>query len=126
MEKKDFYSIEEVAEYLNKLADKYEDFEDFDYEEALENITLKGVEPTIVKREYYDDETVAVFHTNPIRTIRLTDGEFVAHEVDRDAVVEAAEEYAEYINDNYEIMSFEDFLGNYPSVYWDYYILKTL
>ena len=111
MEKKNFKTVEQVAEYLQNECDyKYLDK---DYEEELNNIEVDGMMkllPNQNGKEKYDihsgfDEVVAIFATEDTieyiwKTRDKNDFEYEARAVDNEEIANAIAEYPQYVKES--------------------------
>ena len=110
MEKKNFKTVEQVAEYLQREC--YYLYLDKDYEEELKDIEVNGMMkllPNQNGKEKYDihsgfDEVVAIFATEDTieyiwKTRDKNDFEYEARAVDNEEIANAIAEYPQYIKD---------------------------
>ena len=111
MEKKNFSTVDEVAEYLN--SECYYKYLDTDCYKELENIEVEGHKKFISGKKYYEksfeiyfglDEVCAIFATEDTieyiwKTRDKNDFEYEARAVDNEEIANAIAEYPQYIKD---------------------------
>ena len=106
MEKKNFETVEQVADYLDDEC--YYLYLDKDYEKELKDIEVDGMKKFLPEKYHIqrglDNEVVAIFATEDtieyIWKIRdVNDFEYIARAVDKEAIANAIAEYSQYIKD---------------------------
>ena len=105
MEKKNFKTVEQVAEYLNDEC--YYLYLDTDYKKELKDIEVDGMKKFLPEK--YDihsgfDDVVAIFATEDTieyiwKTRDINDFEYIARVVDNEEIANAIAEYPQYIKD---------------------------
>ena len=139
MEKKNFSTVDEVADYLNDEC--YYKYLDTDCYKELENIEVNGMSkflPNQKGNEVYDiyfgfDEVVAIFATEDrieyIWKMRdVNDFEYIARVVDNEEIANAIAEYPQYVKESgcLDVSSWlmEEYCDSRLSI--DYEVLTTI
>ena len=105
MEKKNFETVQQVAEYLQDEC--YYLYLDKDYEEELKDIEVDGMKKFLPEKYHIHsgfDEVVAIFATEDTieyiwKTRDKNDFEYEARAVDNEEIANAIAEYPQYIKD---------------------------
>ena len=139
MEKKNFKTVEQVADYLNDEC--YYLYLGTDYEKELKDIEVDGMEKFLPKKYYiqrgFDNEVVAIFATEDRieyiwKTRDINDFEYIARAVDNEEIANAIAEYSQYIKDGGCIDVLDWLMEKYCDEYgdsWlsiDYEVLTTI
>lgn len=105
MEKKNFKTVEQVADYLQ--SECYNPYLDTDYKKELKDIEVDGMKKFLPEK--YDihsgfDDVVAIFATEDTieyiwKTRDKNDFEYEARAVDNEEIANAIAEYPQYIKD---------------------------
>ena len=135
MEKKNFETVQQVADYLDDEC--YYLYLDTDYEEELKDIEVNGMKKFLPEEYHikrgFDDDVVAIFATEDTieyiwKTRDVNDFEYEARAVDKEEITNAIAEYSQYIKDGGCIdvseWLLEKYCDNRLSV--DYEVLTTI
>lgn len=136
MEKKNFKTVEQVAEYLQ--SECYNLYLDTDYENELKDIEVNGMKkflPQDGKYEIYSgfDDVVAIFATEDtihyiLKTRDKNDFEYEARAVDNEEIANAIAEYPQYVKDggclDVSRWLFEEYCDSRLSI--DYEVMTTI
>ena len=105
MEKKNFETVQQVADYLQ--SECYYLYLDTDYKKELKNIEVDGMKKFLPEK--YDihsgfDDVVAIFATEDTieyiwKTRDKNDFEYIARVVDNEEIANAIAEYPQYVKD---------------------------